>query len=325
MKAIAILGCAMAFACAVPSVRADTQEIFVYSGICDASAAVALGKDHFVVADDERNVLLIYKRGQSVAVGQTDLTKFLETKSDKESDIEGAAAIGNKIFWITSHGANKNGEVQKRRQKLFATAIVDAAVPTVRETGKPYGGLMEVLATDPRFAKYKLAAAAGKPPKEEGALNIEGLAATQDGKLLIGFRNPLPGKKALVVPLENPDEVVMLGATAKLGDPIEIDKLDGRGIRSLERVGTSYLIVAGPIDAESGFDLYRWTGNARDDPAKLEHVKLTGLNPEALFAIPGTDAVQILSDDGTVDVGGGTKCKDAPTSAQSFRSITVKP
>src|SRR4051794_39815217 len=158
MKAIAMLGCVMLLASAVSSVRADTQEIFVYSGICDASAAAALGKDHFVVADDERNVLRVYKRGQAVAVGQTDLSKFLDTKPDKESDIEGAAAIGNKIFWITSHGANKEGEVQKRRRKLFATAIVDAAVPTVRETGKPYGGLMEVLGSDPRFAKYNLAA-----------------------------------------------------------------------------------------------------------------------------------------------------------------------
>jgi hypothetical protein len=303
---------------------ANAQEIFVYRGICDASAAVALGKDHFVVADDELNVLRIYQRGQPVAVGQTDLSRFLDTKPDKESDIEGAAAIGNTIFWITSHGANKKGEVQARRRKLFATEILDAAVPTVREIGKPYGGLVDILATDPRYAKYKLAAAAAKPPKEEGALNIEGLAATPDGRLLVGFRNPLPGKKALVVPIENPEELMMAGTAARLGDPIELDKLDGRGIRSFERVGSSYLIVAGPIDGKGKFDLYRWSGDAKNDPEKLA-VIMTGLNPEALFAIPGTDQIQILSDDGTVDVGGGTECKDAPTSVKSFRSITVKP
>jgi hypothetical protein len=118
------------------SVRANAQEISVYSGICDASAAVALGNDYFVVADDELNLLRIYKRGQSAPVGQTDLSKFLETEHDKESDIEGAAAIGNKIFWITSHGANKDDKVQERRRKLFATEIVDAAMPTVHEIGK---------------------------------------------------------------------------------------------------------------------------------------------------------------------------------------------
>jgi hypothetical protein len=33
-----------------------------------------------------------------------------------------------------------------------------------------------------------------------GGLNIEGLAATPDGQLLIGFRNPLSEGKALLLP-----------------------------------------------------------------------------------------------------------------------------
>jgi hypothetical protein len=33
--------------------------------MCDASAAVALDADHFVVADDENNVLRIYRRGRA--------------------------------------------------------------------------------------------------------------------------------------------------------------------------------------------------------------------------------------------------------------------
>jgi hypothetical protein len=37
-------------------------ETFVYRQICDASAAVAIDADRFVVADDERNVLRIYQR-----------------------------------------------------------------------------------------------------------------------------------------------------------------------------------------------------------------------------------------------------------------------
>jgi len=34
-------------------------------GMCDASAAVALGNDRFIVADDEDNVLRVYRRGQA--------------------------------------------------------------------------------------------------------------------------------------------------------------------------------------------------------------------------------------------------------------------
>ncbi|HYG61171.1 MAG TPA: DUF3616 domain-containing protein [Thermoanaerobaculia bacterium] len=70
------------------------------------------------------------------------------------------------------------------------------------------------------------------PAEEPGALNIEGLAA-KDGKLLIGFRGPVRGGKALVVTLENPQEVLNQGAPASFATPIELD-LDGLGIRSLE-------------------------------------------------------------------------------------------
>ncbi|MGY4512088.1 DUF3616 domain-containing protein [Bradyrhizobium sp. USDA 3650] len=301
---------------------ADAETATVYREMCDASAAVALDKDHFVVADDELNVLRIYRRGQPDSVAQVDLSSFLGTKPDKESDIEGAATIGNTIFWISSHGTNKEGKVHDRRRRLFATEIVAGSVPSVQAVGKPYSSLIEDLSTDPGLAKYGLAEAAKKPPKSKGALNIEGLADTVDGKLLIGFRNPLlPGDKALVVPIENPQDVIS-GASAKLGPPIEI-KLGGRGIRSFERVGASYLIVAGPIDGNGGFDLYRWSGDPNDDPTIVANAGLAGLTPEALFAIPDTVEVQILSDDGTVDVS-GKECKDAQRASQSFRGVTVK-
>jgi hypothetical protein len=316
---------AFAVALMVPALavgRADAQSAAVYRGLCDASAAVALDKDHFVVADDELNVMHVYKRDQPDSVAQVDLSSFLGTKPDKESDIEGATAIGNKIFWISSHGTNKDGKVQDRRRRLFATEVVAGPVPTVRAVGKPYSRLIEDLSADPRFTKYGLPDAATKPPKTKGALNIEGLADTVDGKLLIGFRNPLPGDKALVITIENPQDAIA-GAAAKLGEPIEI-KLGGRGIRSFERVGTTYLIVAGPIDGKGSFDLYRWSGDAKDDPTIVANAGLSGLNPEALFAIPGSAEVQILSDDGTVDVG-GKECKEAPRGSQSFRSITLKP
>src|SRR5215212_2246202 len=75
----------------------QAQTPMVYRGMCDASAAVALGKDHFVVGDDELNVLRVYTRDQPEAVGQVDLSSFLGTKPKKESDLEGAARLGNKI------------------------------------------------------------------------------------------------------------------------------------------------------------------------------------------------------------------------------------
>ena len=76
-----------------------------------------------------------------------DLSSFLGTMPKTESDIEGAATLGSKIFWITSHGTNSNGEVQDRRRKLFATEILGRGVAhsalyrkAVLQTGRgPFG------------------------------------------------------------------------------------------------------------------------------------------------------------------------------------------
>jgi hypothetical protein len=304
---------------------AKLDPITMYRGICDASAAVALGQDHFVVGDDELNVLRVYRRGEPVFVAQSEVFRFLGTKPDKESDIEGAAKVGNRIFWISSHGTNNKGEVQDRRRRLFATEIVENGdTPNVRPVGVPYSGLVEDLVGDPRLRKYGLAEAATKPPKTAGALNIEGLAEAAEEGLLIGFRNPVPAGKALLVPLTNPHELISdANGVAKFGDPIEID-LGGRGIRSIERIGESYLIVAGPIAGHDKSDLYRWSGKANEDPTMVPGIDLSGLNPEALFAVPGTEQVQILSDDGDVQIA-GMSCKDAPPAFQAFRSITIRP
>jgi Protein of unknown function (DUF3616) len=99
-------------------------------------------------------------------------------------------------------------------------------------------------------------------------------------------------------------------------------QLGGGGIRSIENIGNGFLIVAGPHNDDGPFALYRWSGNAQDEPKKVESPALNGLNSEALFAIPGTDTVQILSDDGR---HGGAKCEDRPLADRSFRSVIIKP
>src|SRR5262245_53502588 len=38
---------------------------FVHTGLCDASAGVALDADHFAVADDENNTLCVYRNDRS--------------------------------------------------------------------------------------------------------------------------------------------------------------------------------------------------------------------------------------------------------------------
>lgn len=319
MKPI-LAACLAAWAAFVAPV-AMADEVFRYNGLCDASAAVALDRDHFVVADDERNTLATYKRGQPAPVALQPLAAFLGAAADKESDLEGAAAIGSRIYWISSHGRNKNGKLRKERYRFFATEVDTRTVPpSLRPVGVPYTGLLEVLLAADALKRHKLKDAAQRAPEAAGGLNMEGLAATTDGKLLIGLRNPIVAGRALLVPLDNPEDVVN-GQAARIGTPILLD-LGGRGVRSIELVASATLIVAGAPDDGGDFALYRWSGKADDAPALVNRMDFGSLRPEALFELPASNRMQILSDDGGVETD-GVACKDRPVADRSFRSLTT--
>lgn len=292
------------------ALHAKLEEPFVYRGMSDASAAAPLGQDLFVVANDERNQLKIYQRGRADPVEVVDISGFLGTKAHKESDLEGAATIGNRIYWISSHGRNKKGEMQERRHRFFATEGGHGAT-RLEPVGKPYTRLLQDMIDAPQLKKYGLAEAADNSPEEVGAFNIEGLAATPEGGVLIGLRNPAP----LAIPLLNPAEVVE-GEPPRFGEAVEFD-LGGLGIRSMELVGLAYMIVAGPHADHGEFALYQWSGKAGDKPVQLLHEAFDKVRPEALFAIPGTRQVQILSDDG------GEHVKTMGGDEQTFQSVTV--
>jgi hypothetical protein len=299
---------------------ASAQQITTYSGPCDASAAVALDATHFIVGDDEHNTLHVYRQGQPAPIAALNLVNFLGTAADEESDIEGAAAIGSRIYWITSHGRNSKGKARPARQRFFATEIVPGQPPTVKPVGQAYGNLLRDMLAAETLKPYRLDEAARRPPEAEGGLNIEGLAATADGKLLIGLRNPLPLQRALLIPLDNPDEVIA-GHPARFGEPIELN-LGQRGIRSIERIGTGYLIVAGPTGDKGSFALFRWSGRHGDAPTPVSGIDLGNLRPEALFAIPDSNRAQLLSDDGGVVIN-GIECKKLSPASQSFRSLNI--
>jgi hypothetical protein len=318
MRVVVLAACAI---CLSHQAQSRT-EVLTYKGWCDASAAAALDADHFIVANDERNRLQIYRHSQPDPVGSLDVSTFLGTDVGGESDLEGAARIGNRIYWISSHGTNKRGKRQERRLRFFATDIQPGEPPSVRTVGdKPYAGLLDDMLADERL-KRLLAVAAKIAPEEPGGLNIEGLAVTPEGKLLIGFRNPVPRDGALLAVLENPDEV-LAGKTAKFAAPLRVKGLNGNGIRSIERVGASYLVVAGPPADEGAFTLHRWSGSSDEPATRIEGLDLAGLQPEALFPV-SRDAVQLLSDDGGVKID-GRECKDLDEAQQSFRAIVIKP
>jgi len=123
-------------------------ETHVYCGTCDASAAVAINQDMFIVADDENNVLRVYKTTQGgVPLFSYDMTEFLDIEPKyQEADIEGATRINQRIYWISSHGRNKDGKVRPNRYRFFATTVkTKNANVTIEPVGKPCKTLIHDL------------------------------------------------------------------------------------------------------------------------------------------------------------------------------------
>lgn len=301
-----------------------------HAGMCDASAAIAIGDDYFVVANDEDNVLRLYSNSRSGAALQTFVIPSLPVLPDVkhgEVDIEGAARIGNRIYWIASHGSNREAKARPHRRRLFATDVVMAgATPALTEAGSAYLDLLAALDQPGAMGTFKLRNAAQMAPEAEGSLNIEGLAAAPTGALLIGFRNPLSGAKALLIRLENPDKVLGIGgakAAPVFGKPIEL-ALGGLGIRSIEYVDSlkSYLIVAGPNKSDGAFKVFNWSGKDKAAPELLTIAFEGSFRPEALFALGNGKGLRVLSDDGDEKVGSGV-CKDAAPGLRKFRSMAV--
>lgn len=324
--ALALCGVILSLAVRAAGLAVTVERTPEYLGMCDASAGVALGNDLFVVACDEDNFLRIYSTGGAgMAQERISLNRFLTLKrKPKETDLEAAARVGDRIYWCSSHGRNREGQVRPLRHAFFCTAVVtNGTAVTVQPVGKPYWNLLEDLCAAPALRSYDLRKASTLAPKERGALNIEGLVAMPDGRLLLGFRNPIPHGKALLVPLENPAEMVR-GNRARLGSPIELD-LGGNGIRDLAAWKDGYLILAGPYASEGSFALHYW----QPKEGLLETVKgidFGDLNPEALLIYPDSrgGSVQLLSDDGTRKVG-KCDCKALPNERQrSFRSLILR-
>jgi hypothetical protein len=298
----------------------------VFEGGCDASGAVALGGGLFVVGDDEDNVLRLYdgRRG-GAPLRSVDLSPQLELPAKKrppEADIEAATGLGSRAFWLSSHGRNSAGKEDPSRFRFFAsTAPGDGAGLTL--VGRPYTRLLEDLLGAPQLAAFGLAEAAQLAPKASGGLNIEGLTAMPDGRaLLIGFRSPRPGGKALVVPLLNPEALVDGSEPARFGDAVLLD-LGGLGVRSLSWWRDRYLLVGGAVASEAPSRLFTWRGGD-DVPVAVEGVDFTGLNPEAFVTPEDSEDILVLSDDGTVVVD-GVECKRQKDPARKrFRGVWLR-
>ena len=139
--------------CAQAGERMRVAGTAEFMGMTDASAGAALGTNLFVVASDENNTLRFYLRDRpGPPVKSLNLDSFLRlARKSPEADLEAVARIGDRLFWIGSHGRNRNAKERLNRCQFFATDIstTPAGEVTLAPAGRPYRSLLLDLTTDP--------------------------------------------------------------------------------------------------------------------------------------------------------------------------------
>ncbi|MGY2047812.1 DUF3616 domain-containing protein [Methylobacterium sp. JK268] len=295
--------------------------VLMHWGMCEASGAVPYPAgsfgDRFLVVNDEDNVLRLYKAeetGAPLPLKGADLGEAFGLGAGDaatKADLEAATWLGSDLVVLGSHSRSNDGEVREPRRQVAAMTLAGPSdAPALTPKGTAFHGLAKALAAlDPRLAERIALDLPKRPdlsPRRRG-FNIEGLAPAPDGRgLLIGLRNPLSADNdAMLVPFENPAEVLGSGAAPKVGKPIGLD-LKGRGIRDIAYAAQAkayFIIAGGSGSGGEAFDLYRWSGEAGAAPSRVPGVAaalaaIPDFQPEGLLVAPDGSKVRLLSDDG---------------------------
>jgi uncharacterized repeat protein (TIGR01451 family) len=322
-----------------------------HTGVSDGSASVAVDANYMFVADDENQGLRLYNRAASgLPVYVLDVTPSLgfTDLGHPEADLEGAAQVGNRIYWLASQDNSSSGAIRPNRYRFFATDVTGTgAAATLSYVGRYDGLRTDLLNWDSSNAHglganhYGLVASAASgvlPEEPDGSgFNIEGFVMAPGSTTTgyISFRAPISPAasrtKALIVPVTNVPSLVTANPSAgpaTFGAPIELD-LGGRGIRDIAKNSNDqYLIVAGPASETGTFALYTWSGIPTDAPV-LRSANLSGLNPEGIaevsVGLSASSVVQLITDGGdTVLYGDGIIAKElSQPNFKKFRSDLV--
>lgn len=300
-----------------------------FEGMCDASGAVPVSSTHFIVADDEDNLLRMYDAevggkpiaSYSLAVlpnGEHVTSTHVKNDGD-EFDLEAATKVNETLFWLSSHGRDSKGKARPERYQFIALSR-NADTGEIAPKGKPYRALLEDIIGSPLLPDYPWQKYSHRPAKEHDAINIEGMTAALDGGILIGFRNPVVDGKSIVVRIKNPEQIAS-GEKAIVDQVMQI-RLDGLGIRGLTSWNGDYYIAAGPIDEERESRIYKW--QAGEEPRHLNVKTPADFNPEGFFTPENSERFMVLSDDGGRELAGKNCKKLKDSTAKHFRGIWIK-
>ena len=221
------------------------------TGLYEPSSIQQLADGRFLVVEDEKSHP--FSLVTISAAGEVSSTPLLPPAGDdaawKLDDLEALALDrAGYVYALTSHSRDAEGDEKKARDKLVRFRI---------DGGRMVEPML-VRGLKPALVRAHpaLAAAAEMPDvKSSGGFNIEAMEISADGQqLLVGFRSPLLGQRAIIACVENPAAIFERCEPPRIArDLITLD-LGGDGIRGLAYLPAldGYLVISGPVASQAG-------------------------------------------------------------------------
>jgi Family of unknown function (DUF5706)/Protein of unknown function (DUF3616) len=290
----------------------DPPQFRELAGVYEPSAVHQLADGRFIVVEDEErhpiDLLTLQEDGgfSAAAVFPKELFDKDGPAADfrKLDDLEALDVDDRgRVYALTSHSRTGKGNAKQEREKLvrFELNGDELRDPRVVQDLKE-----QLMAAHPVLKE----AAEIEDVKDGNGLNIEGLAFDPAReRLLVGFRGPLVDGKAMLVAIENVDEVFETGAEPRIAEQTMFLDLGGEGIRGMtyDPRLDGFLIISGPLEQVDNvpFRLWFWQGQA-DQPQRVTVPGLNGFeHAEGVTPVRwrGEERILIVSDDGDMDAG----------------------
>ncbi|WP_205789162.1 RCC1 domain-containing protein, partial [Microbacterium sp. CPCC 204701] len=288
-----------------------------YYGDSDASAAIDAGDGYILVADDDDQIIKLYKAGQTAY----PVREFaLNVQGTAVRQIESAVRRGNTIYWVGAHYS-----FQSSNRVIFTTTVTGSGADTQLELSKIYGPgssfFPSIKAWDANNV-HGLGANALMLANEGWAIAGTEFAPDQSATAYLGLERAVTvagASRAVIVPVTNFEQIVNESVdpdfvTPVFGAPILLD-LGGRGIQDIRKnANDQYVILAGIPGSRNDDALYTWNGDPQSAPAlnrELPFVpqQVSGV-PAAIAPLPAHLAagvpVEIIADSGDARYYGGT-------------------
>ena len=274
------------------------------TGLYEPSAIEQLPDGRFLVVEDEKQhpFSLVTLSPDGLVTSKALSPGFFESFDDfwRLDDLEGLTLDqSGHVYALTSHSRDSDGDKKQARDRLVRFRIEGDHVIE----RKVSSGLKRALAaTHPVLA----VAAEIQEVKVGGGLNIEALQISPDQqRLLIGFRSPLQGNRAIIASVENPAAMFDANKPPVVSAALITLDLDGNGIRGMAYIPAlgGYLIISGPASREQvHFGLWFWRGGPETSALRVTVPGLDGLgHAEGVCSaqMDGKPQIIIVCDDGS--------------------------